>query len=90
MLRKGVAKAQKWAAASGDPSPWSRPVRLSPIRGASYPSSATAVPFWGNPRPPPVEGETVEEVQESEEPEPVEQSPKPGLFDRVRVWVRGW
>ncbi len=38
----------------------------------------------------PVEGETVEEVQESEEPEPVEQSPKPGLFDRVRVWVRGW
>ncbi len=63
--------------------------------GLFYPSSATAVPFWGNPRPPPVEGETVEgetveEVQESEEPEPVEQSPKPGLFDRVRVWVRGW
>ncbi len=42
----------------------------------------------------PTPAETVTEDRESEEPksspEPVAQSPKPGVFGRVRVWLRGW
>lgn len=42
----------------------------------------------------PTPAEPVTEDRESEEqessPEPVAQGPKPGLFGRVRAWVRGW